>query len=120
MRSADFGEAMYLSAKIRSEIKQELERIRSSNVESLWIPVEERLPEFDGEYLITVHFDDLLPIHNMTKRCKFTNNFYERFGFGDNKPAWYRDGCSGYPDPAETSLEHIIAWMPYPSPYIQK
>ena len=77
MRSADFGEAMALSAKIRSEIKRELERIRSSDVEKLWIPVAERLPEFDGEYLITVHFDDLLPIHNMTKRCKFTNNFYE-------------------------------------------
>lgn len=66
-----------------------------------WIPVSERLPEEDGQYLITVKY-------------KHVNDSYEDVyaEYGE----WY-DGrwdmfCFGHCG----EVEEIIAWMPYPLP----
>ena len=56
-----------------------------------WIPVSERLPEKDGEYLVTVQCS--IAGHKHIDTCFFTGkvNGFERFG--------------------------IVAWMPLPEPY---
>ena len=67
-----------------------------------WIPVSERMPEEDGQYLITVKY-------------KHVNDSYEDVYAEHGE--WY-DGrwdmfCFGHCG----EVEEIIAWMPLPAPY---
>ena len=67
-----------------------------------WIPCSERLPEEDGQYLITVKY-------------KHVNDSYEDIYAEHGE--WY-DGrwdmfCFGHCG----KVEDIIAWMPLPEPY---
>lgn len=67
-----------------------------------WIPCSERLPEEDGQYLITVKY-------------KHVNDSYEDIYAEHGE--WY-DGrwdmfCFGHCG----EVEDIIAWMPLPEPY---
>ena len=66
-----------------------------------WIPCSERLPEEDGQYLITVKYvhvdgyDDIYAEHG-----EWTDGKWDMFCFGH---------CG--------KVENIIAWMPLPEPY---
>jgi hypothetical protein len=55
-----------------------------------WIPVSERLPKDEGEYLVTFK----LPFMNFIEVCTF------------NKAGWNKVG-----------YDEVIAWMPLPSSY---
>ena len=66
-----------------------------------WIPCSERLPEENGQYLITVKYvhvdgyDDIYAEHG-----EWTDGKWDMFCFGH---------CG--------KVENIIAWMPLPKPY---
>ena len=67
-----------------------------------WIPVSERLPEEDGQYLITVKYkhinddyDDIFAEHGEWFDGKWDNTIFGHCG----------------------EVENIIAWMPLPQPY---
>lgn len=66
-----------------------------------WIPCGERLPEENGQYLITVkyeHVDDYEDIYS--EHGEWVDGKWDMFSFGH---------CG--------KVENIIAWMPLPSPY---
>lgn len=67
-----------------------------------WIPVTERLPEEDGQYLITVkykHVDD-----------RYEDIYAEHGEWSDGRWDMFCFGHCG-------EVEEIIAWMPLPEPY---
>lgn len=81
-------------AKVLYEVLRILE-------ETKWIPCSERLPEEDGQYLITVKYvhvdgyDDIYAEHG-----DWTDGKWDMFCFGH---------CG--------KVENITAWMPLPEPY---
>lgn len=79
-----------------------LENLPSAQPEQRWIPCSERLPEEDGQYLITVKY-------------KHVNENYEDVYAEHGE--WYEGRwdmlCSGHCG----EVEDIIAWMPLPVPY---
>lgn len=86
-----------------------------------WIPVTERLPDKDGQYLVTIG-SSLGGTEKtyFTEFAKFATNLYEvsEFDFYDKKRecGWYEyDSEWGY-------YEHrdVVAWMPCVEPYIPK
>ena len=69
--------------------------------EQQWIPCGERLPEENGQYLITVkyeHVDDYEDIYS--EHGEWVDGKWDMFSFGH---------CG--------KVENIIAWMPLPEPY---
>lgn len=81
-----------------------------------WIPVSERLPEKDGEYLVTVK-PTFKNMRNYIKHCDFARNLYlvDEYDFVDKKGAvgfYEYDSEYGYYEMTE-----VIAWMPLPEPY---
>ena len=71
--------------------------IKALEHESDWIPVSERLPEKDGQYLVT--------IKNLTGYEQLCNDVFECEFFGRD---WI---FKGWKD------NKVIAWMPLPQPY---
>ena len=72
-----------------------------AQAEPHWIPCSERLPEEDGQYLITVkyvHVDDYEDIYS--EHGEWADGKWDMFTFGH---------CG--------KVENIIAWMPLPEPY---
>ena len=83
-------------------VMKHLELMPSAQPEQRWITCSERLPEEDGQYLITVKY-------------KHVNDSYEDVYAEHGE--WY-DGrwdmfCFGHCG----EVEDIIAWMPLPEPY---
>lgn len=78
--------------KVVSE--EEINRILGQ--ESGWIPVDERLPEKNGKYLVFL----TNPVRNESDAvfAVWYNEFYKRFE-------------------TESQLDKVIAWMPLPEPY---
>lgn len=70
-----------------------------------WIPVEERLPEKEGVYIVTFAVDE--KVRAVGYGCCRKDVLGEDIGFG-----WY-DLCSG----TYFSDKAFIAWMPLPEPY---
>ncbi len=66
-----------------------------------WIPVSERLPEEDGQYLITVKYKP---------EADYENIYAEHGEWNDGKWDMFCFGHCG-------EIEDIIAWMPLPEPY---
>lgn len=90
-----------------------VEFIKNQPSAQQWIPVEERLPEEDGEYLcqIDVHGRAVMEV------IGFSNNLYkvDEYDFFDCKG---KKGFYGYDSEMgyyETS--GVIAWMPLPEDY---
>ena len=84
------------------QIADWLKELKQLKEQTRWIPVSERLPEEDGQYLITVKY-------------KHVNDSYEDVYAEQGE--WY-DGrwdmfCFGHCG----EVEEIIAWMPLPAPY---
>jgi len=69
--------------------------------EPRWIPVSERLPEENGQYLITVKYKPEAGYENIyTEYGEWTDGRWDMFCFGH---------CG--------EVEDIIAWMPLPESY---
>lgn len=66
-----------------------------------WIPVSERLPEENGQYLITVKYKPEASYENIyAEHGEWTDGQWDMFCFGH---------CG--------EVEDIVAWMPLPEPY---
>ena len=81
---------------------EEIERLKEQN---RWIPVEERLPEEVGIYLVTFSIDKKMRL--VAYGCCRKNVLGNDIGFG-----WYDLYRGTY-----FSKEAIAAWMPLPEPY---
>ena len=80
---------------------------------SEWIPVTERLPIQEGEYLVTVNNIGGRPFRSIVR---WANNLYNvdryDFPFAKRKGWYYYDSEWGYCEETD-----VIAWMPLPEPY---
>lgn len=73
-------------------------------LEQRWIPVSERLPEEDGQYLITVKYKPEAGYENIyAEHGEWVDGRWDMFCFGH---------CG--------EVEGIVAWMPLPEPYKEK
>ena len=71
--------------------------IKALEQEPRWIPVSERLPEENGQYLVTVkNLTGYEQLSNNVFECEFFEKDWIFKGWKDNK---------------------VIAWMPLPKPY---
>ena len=81
-----------------------------------WIPVSERLPETDGEYLVTKKTYTLDGVRNTVKICTYNTEPYDPdcdFGTPYQGQGWYiEDGEYEY-----RCDDDILAWMPNLEPY---
>lgn len=88
-------------AERANEAIRNLPSVEPERKKDEWIPCSERLPEENGQYLITVkyeHVDDYEDIYS------------EHGEWGDGKWDMFSFGHCG-------KVENIIAWMPLPEPY---
>jgi len=75
-----------------------------------WIPVSERLPEENGNFL-TVDEHGYIHIFCFVNNLKMVDDFY--FFDKNNVPGWYDyDSEFGF-----YQIKDIVAWMPLPQPY---
>jgi len=93
-----------------NDIRENLDNILT---EPVWIPCNERQPEEDGEYLVTLRWSDY---PNSVETLYFTNDLSSVDGVGyagEKRPGWYEYdsdyGCY--------EIDNVIAWMPRPEPY---
>ena len=97
------------------ELTDELqEAIEQDEKENGWIPVRERLPEDEKEYLVTLEKVHGTPekLYGIANYLKFGNAGYwneKKYGYLE----WdkYSDGHGG------TKMYKVIAWMSLPEPY---
>lgn len=97
------------------ELTDELqEAIKQDEKENGWIPVSERLPEDEKEYLVTLEkvYGTPEKLYGIASYLKFDDAGY----WNENKYGYlewdkYSDGHGG------TKMYKVIAWMPLPEPY---
>lgn len=73
-----------------------------------WISVEDRLPDKEGKYLVTVYDGITLAVLYFYKRYPYCNS-----GIRTDRPVWCDYDNYGYGDFEEKSVTH---WMPLPEP----
>ena len=95
-RAKDFEQCQ--AGKLLKELNEEQRKHR-------WIPVDERLPEKEGEYLVTFAIDEKVRL--VGYGCCQKDILGNDIGFG-----WY-DLYSG----TYFSDKAFVAWMPLPEPY---
>jgi hypothetical protein len=90
------------------------EAIEQDEKENGWIPVSERLPEDEKEYLVTLEkvYGTPEKLYGIANYLKFGDAGY----WNENKYGYlewdkYSDGHGG------TKMYKVIAWMPLPEPY---
>ena len=93
-----------------NDIRENLDNIPT---ELDWIPCSQRLPEEDGEYIVTLRWGNY---PNSTDTLLFTNDLssVDEVGYaGEKRPGWYEYdsdyGCY--------EIDNVIAWMLRPEPY---
>lgn len=74
--------------------------------QSKWIPVEEKLPDKDGRYLVCDGGDVLEACFSPTGQLRRNQN-----GGFDRLPSWSTTDCYESED-----LDHVTHWMPLPNP----
>lgn len=99
-----------IHCEIEEEKKNVIERLEATD----WIPVGERLPEDEKEYLVTLEkvYGTLETLFGIASYLKFGNDGYwneKKYGYLE----WdkYSDGHGG------TKMYKVIAWMPLPELY---
>ena len=99
-----------IHCETEEEQKKVIERLKSTN----WIPVSERLPEDEKEYLVTLEkvYGKPEKLYGIANYLKFGDAGYwneKKYGYLE----WdkYSDGHGG------TKMYKVIAWMPLPEPY---
>lgn len=90
-------------------IKEKVKEIIRKHMNDGWIPVEERLPEEYGEYLVTI-----VPSAGCLWAKRIIANFSDLMGI-IKKPIFYT-GEVGKID-FEDIADMVIAWHPLPEPY---
>lgn len=88
---------------------EKIEKIIRKHMNDGWIPVEERLPEEYGEYLVTI-----VPSAGYLWAKRIIANFSDLMGIV-KKPIFYT-GEVGKID-FEDITDMVIAWRPLPEPY---
>lgn len=95
-------------------IEQLQEDLEQDEKENGWIPVSERLPEDEKEYLVTLEkvYGTPEKLYGIANYLKFGDAGYwneKKYGYLE----WdkYSDGHGG------TKMYKVIAWMPLPEPY---
>lgn len=99
-----------IHCETEEEQKKVIERLKSTN----WIPVSERLPEDEKEYLVTLEkvYGTHEKLYGIANYLKFGDAGYwneKKYGYLE----WdkHSDGHGG------TKLYKVIAWMPLPELY---
>lgn len=108
----------YEAADAIEELSKQHEAQRNNLIALLndkprWIPVEERLPEQNGEYLVVYTLKAIPPIPRV-EICSFAKNLrnVNKYDLPKNKPGFYQsDSEYGYYE--ITGVSH---WMPLPMP----
>lgn len=102
-----------LADEIKKKSEADFMALCASETSNDWIPCSERLPKEDGEYLVTLRWDNY---PNSVETLHFTNDLssVDRVGYaGEKRPGWYEYdsdyGCY--------EIDNVIAWMPRPEPY---
>ena len=95
-------------------IEQLQDDLEQDEKENGWIPVSERLPEDEKEYLVTLEkvYGTPEKLYGIANYLKFGDAGYwneKKYGYLE----WdkYSDGHGG------TKMYKVIAWMPLPEPY---
>ena len=88
-------------AEEHRQLAEWLKELKQLRDQTSWIPVSERLPEEDGQYLITVKYKPEADYENIyAEHGEWIDGRWDMFCFGH---------CG--------EVEGIIAWMPLPEPY---
>lgn len=95
-------------------IEQLQDDLEQDEKENGWIPVSERLPEDEKEYLVTLEkvYGTSEKLYGIASYLKFGDAGYwneKKYGYLE----WdkYSDGHAG------TKMYKVVAWMPLPEPY---
>ena len=102
-RPATFDEA---KSDVMQVIDEQKTVYAAESLREQWISVDERLPDKEGKYLVTV-YDGITPnVLYFYKRYPYCNR-----GIRTDRPVWC--DCDNYVDFEEDSVTH---WMPLPEP----
>ena len=95
-------ESITTDSRVKLHIKlDELCKLAIQALNQRWIPVSERLPEENGQYLITVKYKP---------EADYENIYAEHGEWADGRWDMFCFGHCG-------EVEGIVAWMPLPEPY---
>jgi len=88
-------------AKEHRQLAEWLKELKQLRKQTRWIPCSERLPEEDGQYLITVKYKPEADYENIyAEHGEWIDGRWDMFCFGH---------CG--------EVEGIVAWMPLPAPF---
>lgn len=114
MKKLADGHQMVLASDVLEMIEQIKDDLEQDEKENGWIPVSERLPEDEKEYLVTLEkvYGTPEKLYGIANYLKFGDAGY----WNENKYGYlewdkYSDGHGG------TKMYKVIAWMPLPEPY---
>ena len=96
----EYGQDKHCCHRWTKVIRETVEELKQAQPEQRWIPTSERLPEEDGQYLITVKY----------KHVDGYDDIYAEHGeWSDGKWDMSFGHCG--------EVEGITAWMPLPQPW---